>query len=73
MILAGVQYSSPNNIFASFFIRSQLTARDQALGMTGVCLDTSQCAGGLSDGSVGFYTNGDCPNGKALPAVSGTP
>jgi hypothetical protein len=69
MVLVGVQYCSPNNIFASFFfIRSQLTARDQALGLTGACLDTSLCAD-----IAGFYTNGDCPNGNALPAVTGTP
>jgi len=34
--------------------------------MTGVCLTTAQCAGGLNPPLVGFYTDGDCPDGIAI-------
>ena len=73
MTLAGVVYAFPDNISANFCYPQLTNAHDQALGLTGVCLETSQCAGGLNDGLVGFYTNGDCPNGKAFPAISGKP
>jgi hypothetical protein len=66
MTLARVVYASPDNISANFRYPQLANAHDQALGLTGVCLETSQCASGLNDGLVGFYTNGDCPNGKSV-------
>ena len=39
--------------------------------MSGVCLTTAQCAGGLNPPLDGFYTDGDCPDGIAIriPAI----
>lgn len=45
---------------------NQLT-RIQKYGMTGVCLTKAHCARGLNSGLVGFYTNGDCPDGMRTP------